>query len=274
MTDSGVHQSDGLKEGAPKGGNSFCVFVFFSEICSRLCPGVCRGNDDACCLTLEVSESWMQGSLASTILSIILIALSVFVCPAWCQNQIVMCRELTEWLLCRTGSAAPEVQLPQKLLGVLDSASDVQFRSWEIIVPRSLKESAVATVVTSMVMKSSEEGLLRKSSPWSWVVVQLSVVLTTPETAGRSPVCIQTLHCLRPGQWPLYYQQKSGVWWVPPSAAIEGRMLGRAHMLGWRHTDSPGVGCDLPKLHPLPPICHDVWQMEPGTVFDIGLLGW
>lgn len=39
-----------------------------SEIRSRLCLGVCGGNDDACCLTLEVSQSRMQGSLASAII--------------------------------------------------------------------------------------------------------------------------------------------------------------------------------------------------------------
>lgn len=41
MTDSGVHQSDGLKEGAPKGGNSFCVFcVFFRDLQQVVSGGV------------------------------------------------------------------------------------------------------------------------------------------------------------------------------------------------------------------------------------------
>lgn len=138
-----------------------------SEI--RLCPGVCRGNHAACCLTLKVSESWMQGSSASTILSLVLIVQSLSALlgvriKSWCaenwlnDRRVELDQQLWRFKFLRRTSSA----------GRFESASDVQLRSWEIMVPRSLKESAVATVVPSMVMKSSEEGPLLKPSPRSW----------------------------------------------------------------------------------------------------------
>lgn len=50
-----------------------------------------------------------------------------------------------------------------------------------------------------------------------------------------------------------------------------GRLVGRAHMLGWHHTDSPGVGCDLPQLHCLlSVVMFDRWNLRsvwpPGMV--------
>lgn len=108
-TDLDVRQGDALWE------ETVLVSAFRGRSSeNRMCLS-CGGQAlmfAACFLTLGVSRSWVEGCLAPRILSAVLTApQSVFVLFVGWVKPDQTCREPTEWLQIRTGSAAEMVVL-------------------------------------------------------------------------------------------------------------------------------------------------------------------